>query len=75
MVWDTEVWSWGKGRKGQLGHGDMLDRSVSEQTGCCLALLLLLLRIILWNGQASHMDGNVVKKSDFSVFSPEIDLQ
>lgn len=24
---DTEVWSWGRGSEGQLGHGDQLDRS------------------------------------------------
>lgn len=24
---DTEVWSWGRGSEGQLGHGDQLARS------------------------------------------------
>lgn len=24
--WETEVWSWGEGNSGQLGHGDSLDR-------------------------------------------------
>ena len=28
VVLETEVWSWGKGKQCQLGHGDMLDRSV-----------------------------------------------
>jgi len=23
---DTEVWSWGSGDRGQLGHADLLDR-------------------------------------------------
>lgn len=23
---ETEVWSWGKNNKGQLGHGDEIDR-------------------------------------------------
>jgi hypothetical protein len=27
---DTEVWSWGKGSNGQLGHGDQLDRYVTS---------------------------------------------
>lgn len=27
----TEVWSWGRGEEGQLGHGDNLPRSVSTQ--------------------------------------------
>lgn len=26
VILDTEVWSWGKGQQGQLGHGDLLDR-------------------------------------------------
>ena len=26
VVLETEVWSWGKGKQCQLGHGDMLDR-------------------------------------------------
>ena len=26
VILDTEVWSWGKGKQCQLGHGDMLDR-------------------------------------------------
>ena len=26
VEWDTEVWSWGEGSQGQLGHGDLLDR-------------------------------------------------
>ena len=25
-VFDTEVWAWGKGKRGQQGQGDMLDR-------------------------------------------------
>jgi len=28
---DTEVWTWGCGSSGQLGHGDLLDRSVWGQ--------------------------------------------
>lgn len=27
---DTEVWSWGRGSEGQLGHGDQLARSGDE---------------------------------------------
>lgn len=27
---DTEVWSWGRGSEGQLGHGDQLARSGYE---------------------------------------------
>lgn len=29
-ITDTEVWSFGQGSKGQLGHGDRLDRSVGQ---------------------------------------------
>ncbi|KAL3854212.1 hypothetical protein ACJMK2_013489, partial [Sinanodonta woodiana] len=32
---DTEVWSWGKNTKGQLGHGDMIDRCEP----CCIQML------------------------------------
>jgi len=27
---DTEVWSWGSGDRGQLGHADLLNRWLSE---------------------------------------------
>ena len=27
---DTEVWSWGSGDQGQLGHADLLDRSLDS---------------------------------------------
>lgn len=26
----TEVWSWGRGQEGQLGHGDLLPRSATH---------------------------------------------
>lgn len=29
---DTEVWSWGRGSEGQLGHGDQLARSGHQNT-------------------------------------------
>ena len=28
-ITDTEVWSFGQGSNGQLGHGDILDRSAT----------------------------------------------
>ncbi|XP_023933292.1 alsin [Lingula anatina] len=32
---ETEVWTWGRGKKGQLGHGDMLNRNQP----CCIKSL------------------------------------
>ena len=38
---DTEVWSWGRGSEGQLGHGDELNRSGHTNTHTFHVSLLL----------------------------------
>lgn len=38
---DTEVWSWGRGSEGQLGHGDQLARSDYKAELVCKSLFFL----------------------------------
>jgi len=45
----TEVWSWGGGEHGQLGHGDTLDRPHPCLVSSLLDLQVNIFRAIYWN--------------------------
>jgi len=45
---DTEVWSWGSGDHGQLGHADLLNRFLDFQDHFCVRSLRLLLTFMVF---------------------------
>jgi E3 ubiquitin-protein ligase HERC4 len=56
---DGSVWTWGDGACGQLGHGDMLPRTVPTRIGALRAKIVLV-SLGHWHSLAASVDGELL---------------